>query len=429
MQITIAAQGALKGEVRLPGDKSISHRAALLGALAEGETEIKGFLLGKDCLATLTCLRQLGVTITQQGSTVKIKGVGLQGLKEPETILDCGNSGTTARLLCGILAGQPFFSVLTGDESLRRRPMGRVIKPLMEMGAQIRGRRGGDLLPLAITGGPLQAKRIQTPVASAQLKSAILLAGLFAEGKTVITEPEPSRDHTERMLAAFGAEITTANSTISIKGQPMLAGCQIQIPGDISSAAYFIVAASITPGSELYLPNVGVNPTRTGLLDVLQMMGAKITLENRRVINGEPIADLYVQSSELKGVEFGGKLIPRLIDEIPIIAVAALFAQGRTIIKDAAELRLKETDRLTAITEEFAKLGAKVISTADGLIIDGGQKLEGGIAHSRGDHRIAMSLAIAALRAQNPVTIKDAACVEISYPQFWTTLNKLQQAK
>ncbi|NLZ93040.1 MAG: 3-phosphoshikimate 1-carboxyvinyltransferase [Firmicutes bacterium] len=427
MQITIAAQGALRGEVRLPGDKSISHRAALIGALAEGKTEIKGFLPGKDCLATLACLRQLGVTIKQEGTTVVVQGVGLRGLREPETVLDCGNSGTTARLLCGILAGQSFFSILTGDDSLRQRPMGRVIKPLMEMGAKVHGRRGGDLLPLAITGGRLQSLSYQTPVASAQLKSAVLLAGLFAKGKTVVTEPELSRDHTERMLAAFGAKIITAGNSVTLEGQPSLVGRRIQIPGDISSAAYFIVGATITPGSELFIPNVGINPTRTGILDVLQMMGAKIKIENMRVVNSEPLADLYVQSSELRGVEFGGELIPRLIDEIPIIAVAALFAHGRTVIKDAAELRLKETDRLAAITEEFAQLGAKIIPTADGLIIDGRQQLKGGIAYSRGDHRIAMSLAIAALRAQNPVIIEDANCVEISYPQFWATINNLQK--
>ncbi|MCR3921946.1 MAG: 3-phosphoshikimate 1-carboxyvinyltransferase [Firmicutes bacterium] len=426
MQVTIDGRIALQGEVLVPGDKSISHRAAIFAALAEGESEIRGFLTGEDCLSTLACLHQLGVAITRDKTTVRIQGVGLTGLREAENVLDCGNSGTTARLLLGVLAGQPFFSVLTGDASLRKRPMARVTEPLIAMGANIMGRAGGTLLPLAIVGGSLQPSHYHTPVASAQLKSAILLAGLYAEGETMVVEPEQSRDHTERMLAAFGADVSVAATAVTLHGQPRLQGRLVQVPGDISSAAFFLVAASIVPASDVLVRNVGINPSRTGILEVLQAMGATLTLYNEREESGEPVADIRVQSAQLTGVELSGALIPRLIDEIPIIVVAALFANGQTIIRDAQELRVKETDRIAAVVEEFAKLGASIIATEDGFVIEGGQQVHGGVVNSRGDHRIAMSLSIAALRATSPVTVEDAHCVAISYPRFWETIKTLQ---
>ncbi|NLP36437.1 MAG: 3-phosphoshikimate 1-carboxyvinyltransferase [Firmicutes bacterium] len=423
----IIPKGPLRGEITVPGDKSISHRSVLLGALAKGRTRVQGFLAAADCLATIDCLRLLGVPVTVKGSTVLIEGAGWEKLQEPGNILDCGNSGTTARLILGILAGQPFFSVVTGDESLRRRPMGRVTEPLQQMGGCFWGRDRGRLLPLAVKGGSLKPITYHTPVASAQLKSALLLAGLFAEGTTTVIEPQQSRDHTERMLKAFGAEIYQEGTTVAVTGRPKLAGQEIEVPGDISSAAFFLVAASIVPGSDLMLRNVGVNPTRTGIIDVLQQMGARLKLENRRLVNGEPVADINVQSAELQGVEVRGALIPRLIDELPVLAVAALFARGRTLVMDAQELRVKETDRIAAVAEEFAKLGAKVLPTDDGFMIDGGQDLTGGTADSRGDHRMAMALSIAALRSSAPVTINDFACVSVSYPDFGETLEKLQK--
>ncbi|NLM51615.1 MAG: 3-phosphoshikimate 1-carboxyvinyltransferase [Firmicutes bacterium] len=423
----IKYQGPLRGEITVPGDKSISHRSVLLGALAKGQTQVQGFLAAADCLATINCLRQLGITITIEGTTVLIDGGGPEKLQEPGNILDCGNSGTTARLLLGILAGLPFFSVITGDDSLRRRPMARVTEPLQRMGGRFWGKDDGRFLPIAVKGGRLQPINYRTPVASAQLKSALLLAGLFAEGITTITEPHQSRDHTERMLTAFGAEIWQKDTTVSLTGRPELWGRNISVPGDISSAAFLLVAASIVPGSDLMLRNVGVNPTRTGILDVLQQMGARIKVENSRVLNGEPVADLHVQSADLQGVEVGGALIPRLIDELPVLAVAALFARGRTVVKDAQELRVKETDRIAAVAEEFAKLGAKVLPTDDGFVIEGEQILTGGTADSRGDHRMAMALGIAALRSAAPVKIKNHACVSVSFPDFWQALTKLQQ--
>ena len=425
--MVVEAKGALRGEITVPGDKSISHRAAILGALAEGETVITGFLPGADCLATVRCLQQLGVEIAVDGGELQVKGAGLYGLKEPDNVLDCGNSGTTARLLLGVLAGQPFFSLLTGDASLRRRPMGRVTKPLQEMGARFFGRQGGNLLPLAVQGGSLSAVKYKTPVASAQLKSAILLAGLFAEGETVVTEPEQSRDHTERMLAAFGAELGVGGTTVRLVGRPRLMGRAITVPGDISSAAFFLVAAAIVPGSEVLVRNVGVNPTRTGILDVLRRMGARVDVLHSRSFGEEPVADLLVRPGKLRGVEIGGPLIPRLIDELPVLAVAALFAAGRTVVRDARELRVKETDRIAAVAEELAKIGGVVATTEDGFIIEGGQRLAGGCADSRHDHRMAMALAVAGLRANAPVCIDNAECVNVSFPDFAATLARLQE--
>ncbi|MHB1254970.1 MAG: 3-phosphoshikimate 1-carboxyvinyltransferase, partial [Dethiobacteraceae bacterium] len=388
MKVVIEGSGPIRGEITVPGDKSISHRALILGALAEGETVISGFLAGEDCLSTADCLRKLGVSIAVQASNVQVAGVGLYGLREPATILDCGNSGTTARLLLGILAGQPFYSVLTGDGSLRQRPMSRVVEPLRRMGAAIWGRNQGKLLPLSVQGGVMRALEYVSPLASAQVKSAVLLAGLYAQGITAVREPEKSRDHSERMLAAFGATIEVEGNLVRLQGQPKLQGQAVRVPGDISSAAFFLVAASIIPGSDLIVRNVGVNPTRTGVLDVLREMGAALELLNERLESGEPVADIRVQSADLRGVEIGGEIIPRLIDELPILAVAAMFAAGETYVRDAAELRVKETDRIAAVAEEFGKLGAAITPLADGFVVSGGRQLSAAITDSRGDHRI-----------------------------------------
>lgn len=425
MSKTVEGRGPLRGKITVPGDKSVSHRSVIFGALAEGETRISGFLTGEDCLSTVACFRKLGVTIDTDGTEVSVRGAGLTGLREPDDILDCGNSGTTARLILGVLAGQPFFSVLTGDGSLRKRPMGRVSEPLRQMGAQLAGRDGGRSLPLSIAGGKLHPVHYSSPVASAQVKSAVLLAGLFAEGVTTVTEPEKSRDHTERMLAAFGAEVDINGNTVRVQGMPSLQGRAVRVPGDISSAAFFLVAASIVPGSDLLVKNVGVNPTRTGILDALTEMGADLTLLNEREESGEPVADIRVRAAALRGVDIGGALIPRLIDELPVLAVAALFAEGQTLVRDAEELRVKETDRIAAVAEEFAKLGAVVQPTEDGFVIEGRQEIGGGAASSRGDHRIAMSLSVAALAARKPVLIGSPESVSISYPGFWNTLQSL----
>lgn len=425
MSMVIQGNGALCGEITVPGDKSVSHRAVIFGSLARGETIISGFLTGEDCLSTVGCLQKMGVAIDVDGTDVRVQGVGLNGLREPADVLDCGNSGTTARLLLGVLAGQPFYSVLTGDSSLRRRPMGRVAEPLRRMGAAILGRDDGKLLPLSVLGGNLAAMDYTSPVASAQIKSAILLAGLFADGVTAVTEPEKSRDHSERMLAAFGATVNVRGNRVEVKGRPELQGHKVRVPGDISSAAFFLVAASIVPGSRLLIRNVGINPTRTGILDVLRRMGADLELRNERVESGEPVADIFVRSAELQGVDIDGAVIPRLIDELPVLAVAALFARGKTIVRDAAELRVKETDRIAAVAEEFGKLGAAVLATEDGFVVDGGQPLREATADSRGDHRIAMSLSVAALAAGKTVTVRSPESVAISYPSFWQTLRSL----
>jgi 3-phosphoshikimate 1-carboxyvinyltransferase len=428
MDVCIEGIGPLCGEITVPGDKSVSHRALILGALATGDTQVSGFLTGEDCMSTAACLRKLGVSVAVDGTDVLIRGMGLTGLREPDDILDCGNSGTTARLLLGVLAGQPFYSVMSGDASLRKRPMGRVSEPLRQMGAEIIGRNDGKLLPLSVRGGRLNPQHYRSPVASAQIKSAILLAGLFAEGETAVTEPEKSRDHSERMLTAFGARVTVDGNTVRLQGRPALKGQTVSVPGDISSAAFLLVAASITPGSDLLIRNVGVNPTRSGVLDVLLQMGADITLHNERSESGEPVADIRVRSAALRGTEIGGSLIPRLIDELPVLAVAAMFAQGETVVRDAAELRVKETDRIAAVAEEFGKLGAAINPRTDGFIVKGNAPLHTAVAHSRGDHRIAMSLCVAALAAKIPVKICEAESVAISYPGFWNTLSALGAA-
>ncbi|MGD0153682.1 MAG: 3-phosphoshikimate 1-carboxyvinyltransferase [Thermacetogeniaceae bacterium] len=429
MQVIKVEPGArLAGECRVPGDKSISHRAALLGAIAEGQTEIENFLCGADCLSTLRCLESMGVGIKQDGGHVRIYGGGLRGLKEPSHILDAGNSGTTMRLLLGILSGQSFFSVLTGDDSLNERPMGRVIKPLCQMGAQIWGRKSGLKAPLAVMGkGQLEPMAYRLPVPSAQVKSALLLAGLYARGETTVIQPLPSRDHTERMLQAFGACLQVEpDGSARIAGGSSLRGRLVQVPGDISAAAFLIVAATLIPGSDILIRDVGTNPTRTGVLDVLVQMGADCALLNERCWSGEPVADLRVRSSRLRGVEIGGPLIPRLIDEIPIIAVAAAMAEGVTVIRDAAELRVKETDRIEAIVKELRKLGAELVGLPDGLSIQGGQALQGASVDSWGDHRLAMALAVAGLvTAVSATVIGDTGCTDVSFPGFSSLLSGL----
>ena len=420
---------SLQGTLQIPGDKSISHRALMLGALAEGETTIEGLLLGEDPRSTAACFTAMGAEISELNTKlVTVKGIGLGQIQEPVDILDAGNSGTTMRLMLGILAAHPdrFFTV-TGDDSLRSRPMSRVVTPLAEMGAQIWGRKHNSLAPLAVRGQALAPIHYHSPIASAQVKSAILLAGLMTYGRTTVTEPALSRDHSERMLRAFGAQIDVDPETNSatITGYPRLRGQQVIVPGDISSAAFWLVAGSIVPGSELCIENVGVNPTRTGILVALELMGADITLEHQREVAGEPVADLRVKYSNLKACEISGDLIPRLIDEIPILAVAAVFAQGTTIIRDAAELRVKESDRLQVMAAALTKMGAKITELPDGLEITGGGSLIGAELDSFTDHRIAMSLAIAAIMAKGKTTIHRAEAASISYPTFFDSLRSI----
>ena len=415
----------LHGELEVPGDKSISHRSIILSSLGDTAVEVTNFLAGADCLSTVDCMKALGAKIERSGDAILIKGNGLHGLREAENILDAGKSGTTLRLLMGLLAPQKFLTTFTGDDSLRRRPMARVIKPLSQMGASIFGRNSNKNLPITILPAEKNLRGITyaMPVASAQVKSAILLAGLFAEGVTTVIEPAPSRDHTEKMLAAFGARLEKSGNAIKIfPAEKLTAPEKISVPGDISSAAYWLVLATILDGSDVTIKNVGVNDTRTGILDVLKLMGAQIELLNERISGGERAADLRVVSSKIHGVEFGGKMIPRLIDEIPALAVAAAFAEGTTIIRDVGELRVKETDRLAAIVEEFNKISpATFTATDESLIIRGGGEKFFAECKTRADHRMAMSLAIFGAAAKG-VAIDDADCVKISYPNFFDTL-------
>ncbi|MFG6097410.1 3-phosphoshikimate 1-carboxyvinyltransferase [Leptolyngbyaceae cyanobacterium CCMR0082] len=426
---TITANGrGLKGRLQVPGDKSISHRSLMLGALASGETRIKGLLLGEDPRSTAACFQAMGAKISDlEAEWITVQGLGVGNLQEPNIVLDAGNSGTTLRLMLGLLASQPgrFFTV-TGDDSLRSRPMARVITPLTTMGAQIWGRNNNQLAPLAIQGQTLSPIHYQSPIASAQVKSCILLAGLSVDGDTTVTEPSLSRDHSERMLSAFGANLTVDRDAcrVTLHGPSQLQGQTVIVPGDISSAAYWMVAAAIVPGSDLVIENVGVNPTRTGILEALQRMEADITLENEREVTGEPVADIRVRTSQLKACTLGGDLIPRLIDEVPILAVAALFADGTTRIEDAAELRVKESDRIAATASQLNQLGASVSELSDGLEIQGGTTLTGANVDSFTDHRIAMSLAIAALRAAGSTTIHQAEAAAVSYPPFAKTLEE-----
>jgi 3-phosphoshikimate 1-carboxyvinyltransferase len=425
-RMRISPAGPLKGELTLPGDKSITHRAIIIGSLAEGVTEVAGALRSDDCRSTAKALIAMGAIIDEVGDDrLRIKGCGLHGLKEPEAVLDAGNSGTTIRLLAGVLAGQSFFSVLTGDRYLCKRPMLRVTAPLKSMGAAIMGRDNGNLPPLAIRGTRLQGIHYASPIASAQVKSALLLAGLFAEGDTTVSEPSLSRDHTERMFEAIGLPIQRDSLSVRVRGAKAIPALNLTVPGDFSAAAFFLVAALVIPGSELTLRGVGINPTRTGLLDALAAMGASIEVCHPRIVSGEPVADLLVRSQELQGAEVRGDLIPRMLDEVPAFAVAAALAKGPSIIRDAAELRVKEVDRLAALSRELRRFGADVEERSDGLLFRGRASLTGCDCDSWGDHRMAMALAVAGLAAQGRTTISDPRCVSSSFPDFWTRLDSI----
>ena len=417
---------SLQGILTVPGDKSISHRCIMLGALAEGTTEVHGFLQGADCLSSIACFEKMGVTIDNSGELVRIHGLGLHHLKSPSDILDVGNSGTTTRLMSGILAAQPFTSMIDGDASIRKRPMKRIMTPLAQMGASITSLEGNDCAPLRIEGRSLHGIHYQSPVASAQVKSAILLAGLYAEGETSVTEPYVSRNHTELMFEAFGVPIHCEGTTVTVQPVSSLLAQNISVPGDISSAAYFLVAGLITPNSCITIQNVGINPTRDGILEVCRAMGAKLTLENVKVSVGEPTADITVSTSSLHGTTIEGALIPKLIDELPIIAVLACFAEGTTVIKDAQELKVKESNRIDVMVTNLSAMGADIEATDDGMIIHGGKPLHGAVIDSHLDHRIAMSFAIAGMNADGNTEILGADCVNISYPDFYSHLSSLQ---
>lgn len=430
MERLVRPPAALRGTLAPPGDKSITHRAAILNAIARGQAVVENFQRGADCLATLRCLRLLGVPWRwRDGSTLEINGVGLHGLREPPAVLDCRNSGTTMRLLAGLLAPQPFLSLLSGDASLRSRPMDRVIAPLRLMGADIRGRQGDTRAPIAVQGRPLRGIRYDLPVASAQVKSALILAALYAQGETVLREPAPSRDHTERMLAAMGASLRFGEGAVAV--QPAageLSPLSLRVPGDISAAAQWVVLAALHPEAEVRITGVGVNPTRTGVLDALRLMGAEIRLEEERLWGPEPVADIVVRSSRLRGTVIGGDLIPRAIDELPLLALAGALAQGETVIRDAAELRTKESDRVRTTARELRRLGARVEERPDGLRIQGVGGLRGGVVSSHGDHRLAMMLAVAGCVARGETIIRNSQAVAVSYPWFWRDLELLAGA-
>lgn len=426
----IKAMGALKGEVQIPGDKSISHRAVMLGSIARGATEISHFLSGADCLSTIHCFQKMGIEIEQSKDLVLVHGRGLRGLKAPQGILDTGNSGTTTRLICGILSGQNFSSVLSGDDSLNSRPMKRIMDPLNQMGARITSIQDNNCAPLRIEPGTLHGIRYVSPVASAQVKSSVLLAGLYADSPVSVTEPVLSRNHTELMLGSFGADISSelhadGSATASVSPCAELYGQKIQVPGDISSAAYFIAAGLLVPGSRLLVKNVGINPTRAGFLEICRKMGADIGYLNRQSQGGEETADLLVTSKPLTGTVIEGAVIPSLIDEIPILAVMAAFAEGTTVIRDAAELKVKETNRIQTVTENLLAMGAEIIPTEDGMIIHGTGALKGTQIQSHLDHRIAMAFSVAALAAEGTTTILDSQCVDVSYPGFFAQLMDL----
>ena len=423
--MVIQKHGPLRGELAVPGDKSISHRSVMFGALSEGITEAENFLTGADCLSTISCFRQMGILVEQNGTSVVVHGKGLHGLTRPSGIIDAGNSGTTVRLLSGILAGQPFDSTITGDTSIQKRPMKRVMTPLSQMGASIASVHENGCAPLQIKGSPLHGIHYLSPVASAQVKSCVLLAGLYADAPTSVTEPAISRNHSELMLRYFGADIQCEGTTSTVLPDPRLIGQKVNVPGDISSAAYFIAAALLVPGSEILLKNVGINPTRDGMLRVVRAMGGDVTLINESTGGAEPCADLLIRSSSLHATTIEGELIPTLIDELPVIAVLAAFAEGTTVIKDAAELKVKESDRIAVMTENLKRMGADVEPTNDGMIIRGGRPLHGATINPHLDHRIAMSFAVAALAADGETKIQDADCVKISYPGFYTDLEGL----
>ncbi len=428
MQIT--DKYSFHGELSVPGDKSISHRSIMFGAISEGLTVVSNFLQGADCLSTISCFQKMGINIENNGKAVRIHGNGLHGLSAPTAVLDVGNSGTTTRLISGILAGQLFESVLDGDESIRKRPMKRIFTPLTQMGAEFESwnpasfphsMQKTDLgcAPFSVRGGHLHGIHYQSPVASAQVKSAVLLAGLYAEGTTSVTEPVLSRNHTELMLSGFGATVHTAGTTASIEPEPKLQGQNIHVPGDISSAAYFIALGLLTPHSEILIKNVGINPTRSGILKAAWDMGGNLSLLDERTVSGEPVADILVRSSSLHGTVIGGEMIPTLIDEIPIIAVMAAFAEGPTVIRDAQELKVKESDRIAAITENLSAMGALVTPADDGMSIKGGKTLHGAQIKTQKDHRIAMAFTVAGLNASGETVLDDESCVSISYPTFY----------
>ncbi len=411
----------LKGTLSIPGDKSISHRSIMFGSIAKGTTKIHNFLMGDDCLSTIECFRKLGIDIEMHNHYILVHGKGLHGLEPAAEILDCGNSGTTTRLISGILAGQPFTSTLTGDASIQKRPMKRIIEPLRQMHAAIEG-KDDNFCPLTISPSTLEGICYTSPVASAQVKSCVLLAGLYANTPTTVCEPALSRDHTERMLSAFGAIIERKDKCVTIYPNPELEAMEVIVPGDISSAAFFMVAGLIVPNSKLILQNVGINPTRRGILDALLAMGGRITCFNERELCGEPVCDMIIESSDLHGITIEGDIIPTMIDEIPAFAVAALFAHGTTIIKDAKELRVKESNRIDTMCHELGKMGAVIRPLEDGMIIEGNATLHGAILESYDDHRIAMSLAVAALKATTPSQILNSECIRISYPHFFEHL-------
>jgi 3-phosphoshikimate 1-carboxyvinyltransferase len=428
MRTRVRQARQLRGTVQVPGDKSISHRAAIFNAIAEGTAEVRGFLQGEDCLSTLECLRALGADFDlAPDGTLSIHGVGLKGLREPELVLDAGNSGTTMRLLCGLLAGQQFFSVLTGDESLRRRPMGRVLVPLRAMGATCLA-RDGDYAPLAILGGGLFGLKYETPVASAQVKSAILLAGLFADSATAITEPAGSRDHTERMLAAMGVDVVRDDRSVRLTPPERLNAVSLRVPGDLSAAAFWLVAAAAHSDASVVLPAVGLNPTRTGVIDVLRAMGADIEVTEERSWGGEPVGDITVQSSRLVGTEIAGELMLRAMDEAPVLAVAAALASGRTVFRDADELRVKESDRIATVVATLRGFGVEVEERPDGMVIEGRGRLEGATVAADGDHRLAMAQAVAGLIAAGETVIEGSDAADVSYPSFWKDLDVLTGA-
>ena len=415
MAYTIKKISSANGTVTVPGDKSISHRAVMLGSLAEGTTRITDFLRGADCLSTIDCFRKMGIEIDDNGDEIIVHGKGLNGLSKPQEMLYTGNSGTTTRLLCGILSGQPFDTDITGDASICKRPMKRVREPLSLMGAKI----DGDFCPLHITGTKLHGMDYKMTVASAQVKTAILLAGLYADGYTIVHEKEKSRDHTELMLSAMGADLKVDGNDITLHPGNELKGQDIEVPGDISSAAFFMVLGAVMPNSCITIKNVGINPTRTGIIDVFNAMGADMQLINKRIVTGEEVADIVIKTSDLHGTEIGGDIIPRLIDELPVIAVAAVFAEGTTVIKDAQELKVKETNRIRAVVDEFSKCGIDITETDDGMIINGRKPIKGADFKTYGDHRMAMSLSILAQLADGDSTLDDSECVAVSYPTYF----------
>ncbi|SER13136.1 3-phosphoshikimate 1-carboxyvinyltransferase [Gracilibacillus ureilyticus] len=417
----------LRGTITVPGDKSISHRAVMFGSLAKGKTTITNFLAGEDCLSTIEAFEAMGVKITRNNQTVVVESDGIKGLKEPMEPINLGNSGTTARLLMGILSALPYHFTLYGDPSLTKRPMDRITNPLREMGAKIDGRGNGKFLPIAVRGSNLKPIHYNTPMKSAQVKSGVLLAGLLTDGKTTVVEDTKTRDHTENMLKAFGADIAVEGNAVTVNGNQPLSACDIEVPGDISSAAFFLVAAAITQDSEVKIENVGLNPTRTGIIDVLELMDVDISIKEKRTIGGEPIGDIVVKSSKPKAATIEGDIIPRIIDEIPVIALLATQAEGTTIIKDAEELKFKETDRIESVVQTLKALGAEIEPTSDGMIIQGNARLKGAETNSYGDHRIGMMISVASLLIDEKVELNDEQCIAVSYPTFFEDLDKLLQ--